>query len=59
MQEFFLSGQKQEVGSVDWVKTVFNHTRADTRLKDFFANESLAKVTNAINLITVLGHQLG
>ena len=59
MQEFFLAGQKQEVGSVDWTKEVFHHTQADARLKNFFANESLIKVTTAINLITLLGQQLG
>ena len=58
-QEFDLPGQKQEVGSVDWVKTIFNHTQADARLKNFFANEGLIKVTTAINLITLLGLQLG
>ena len=58
-QEFDLKGQVQELGSVSNVKELFNHTKADIRIKNFFANESLVKVTTAINLISVLSQQLG
>ena len=58
-QEYDLRGQVQELGSVSSNKELFGHSKADIRIKNFFANESLVKVTNAINLLTVLGQQLG
>ena len=58
-QELDLRGQVQELGSVSSNKELFGHSKADIRIKNFFANESLMKVTTAINLLTVLGQQLG
>ena len=58
-QEFDLPGQTPELGSISWTKEIFNHRKADMRIKDFFANESLLRVTTAINMLAFHGQQLG
>ena len=57
-QLFDLSGQLPEPGSQSWTKEVFEHRKADTRIKNFYANESLLRVSTLINMFVILAEQL-
>ena len=52
--EFDLPGHMQEYGSISWTKTTFSHNKADYRIKNYYANQSLLEVTTVSNLLVLL-----
>ena len=58
-QNYDKLGELQQPGSISHNKVVFSHTQADSKVKHFYANESLSKVTTAIDLIALLQERDG
>ena len=56
-QEFDLNHQLDEEGSISNFKLIFNHSQADWRCKQFYANDSLMRVVTEANLIALLQEQ--
>ena len=56
-QEFDLNHQLDEEGSISNFKLIFNHSQADWRCKQYYANDSLMRVVTEANLIALLQEQ--
>ena len=58
-ETFDLQHQLSEAGSVSNIKTLGNHSQADSKVQNFYANDSLLRVVTKANVIALLQEQHG
>ena len=58
-ETFDLPHQLSEAGSVSNIKTLGTHSQADSKVQNFYANDSLLRVVTKANVIALLQEQHG